>query len=154
VGGAWRAVPGREKHPVTASTFWGAEAYAKWVGGHLPTDVEWEKAARGTDGRDYPWGNEPPDGTYCNYGPTGLGDAAPVGSFPKGASPYGVMDMAGNVYERIVKNTEYSELPRAAMLKSGGFVCPMAFQMRVSDYCGYRTDASNASIGFRCVMRP
>ncbi len=144
-GGAWRAAPGRERHPVAGATWYGAEAYARWVGGRIPTALEWEKAARGTDGRTYPWGEETPDATTCNFGQTGLGDTAPVGSFPKGASPYGVLDMAGNVYERVLG-------PRGpGSIRSGGFVCPMAWQMRASDRCGYALESSHPSVGFRCV---
>lgn len=142
VDGAWRALQGREKHPAACATYWGAEAYAQWAGGHLPSRLEWEKAARGTDGRTYPWGSDAPDATYCNYGPSAIGDTMPVGSYPKGASPYGVMDMAGNVYERM----------KEGGIKSSGFLCPMAFQMRASDGCGYARDTSNVSVGFRCCM--
>ncbi|MCI0339672.1 MAG: formylglycine-generating enzyme family protein [Planctomycetales bacterium] len=145
-GGRWAAAPGRERHPVAAATWHGAVAYARWIGGRLPTDIEWEKAARGTDGRSYPWGEETPDGTFCNFLQAGLDDTSPVGSFPKGASPYGAMDMAGNVYERVLTARG------PGSIRSGGFVCPMAWQMRASDRCGYALDRSHPSVGFRCVM--
>jgi formylglycine-generating enzyme required for sulfatase activity len=146
--GRWRPVQGREKHPAACATYWGAEAYARWVGGNIPDRLEWEKAARGTDGRTYPWGNEDPDPTYCNYGPSNIGDTVPVGSYPKGASAYGCMDMAGNVYERIVTKGR-----GPGSIKNGGFLCPMSFQMRCSDFCGYDPNTSNPSVGFRCAMR-
>ncbi len=112
-----------ENHPVVAVSWYDSQAYAAWLGKKLdlnislPTEAQWEKAARGTDQRKYPWGNSPPDGSQANFcdaefakkypgshqgtpdlkANDGYAGLSPVNAFPKGASPYGVFDMGGNV---------------------------------------------------------
>lgn len=101
-GGEWVALPDYADHPVTEVTWFGAKAYCEWRGGRLPTEAEWEKAARWNpetdDVRYYPWGDMSPNNTLANYLRV-VGGTASVGSFPAGASPSGLLDMAGNVFE-------------------------------------------------------
>jgi len=94
----WVADPGYEHHPVVEVSWAGARDYCAWRGKRLPTEAEWEKAARGTDARRFPWGNAAPDPTRARFA-AAYNATAPVHAHPAGASPYGVQDMSGNAWE-------------------------------------------------------
>jgi formylglycine-generating enzyme required for sulfatase activity len=98
VGNRYTPEVGFERHPVIAETWPGARAYCAWRGARLPTEAERERAARGTTGRTYPWGEEPPGVLRARFG-FRLNDYLPVGSYPDGATPEGVLDLAGNVWQ-------------------------------------------------------
>lgn len=101
-------------HPALGISWDQAVEYCTWTGRRLPTEAEWEKAARGTDGRLYPWGNEEPDPALLNFNHF-ADDTVEVGSYPAGASPYGVLDMAGNVWEWVADGYDedyYTKSPR------------------------------------------
>jgi formylglycine-generating enzyme required for sulfatase activity len=89
---------GGDNYPVACVDWNNANSYCEWAGQRLPTEAEWEKGARGTDGRKYPWGNNDPTNEMANYNQN-VGETSEVGHFPGGASPYGLLDMSGNVWE-------------------------------------------------------
>jgi len=104
-GVSWRhphsasdSISGLDNRPVVQVSWNDAFAYCQWADRRLPTEAEWEKAARGTIGRLYPWGNDAPNANLLNYNRL-VGHLTDVGSYPAGASPYGALDMLGNAYE-------------------------------------------------------
>ncbi len=158
-------------HPVVNVSWYDAKAFCKWLSEKtmkkigLPIEAQWEKAARGTDGRIYPWGNQAPDSILANYD-SNVGDTAEVGSYPAGASPYGALDMAGNVWEWVAdwySGSYYSQSPandpsgpvsgnerslRGGSWGGNGYYIRSAYRRR--DY----PLASNNLIGFRCSLFP
>ena len=151
-GERWRASAGRENHPVTAATGFGAEAYTRWVGGRTPTAPEWEKAAGGPKGRLYPWGDQEPDATRANFARPKPRGTMPVGAHKAGASFYGCLDMAGNAYERVLMRTrDGREAP--VMIKGGSWLSPHSLNLRVLDLCVQPMGVAEGSVGFRCAMR-
>ena len=161
--------PAYADYPVSAISWNEAYAYCTWVGGRLPTEAEWVKAARGDTMRAYPWGDEEPNCNLANSRDDRMGacvgDTAPVGSYPLGASPYGVMDMAGNVWEWVMDyyavgldgtrenidpTTVSLDYPRT--VKGGAWDYSWSW-MRIAYNSDHGPDEHKISFGFRC-MRP
>lgn len=111
-GERWLADPGFENHPVVEVPWMGAVSYCAVNGKRLPTEAEWEKAARGTDGRRYPWGAELAERRHGQFA-AGWNETAPVDTHPAGASPYGVREMAGNVWQWV--SSAYRAYPYSAI---------------------------------------
>jgi serine/threonine-protein kinase len=133
--------------PVVCVTRAQAREYAAWAGGRLPTEAQWTRACQGDDGRTYPWGEAAPDERLANFYYEGRQDVdtTAVGSYPAGASPYGALDMAGNVYEYVEVDDDGHYIVRGGAFSSD------------ADYvvCGARNESDyvfvNYIVGFRVV---
>lgn len=140
----------RENHPINCVDWSQATAYCAWVAKRLPTAEEWKFAARGTDGRRYPWGDEEPYDQFCwSGGSAGLRNTTcPVGSFTEDKSPFGILDMAGNVDE--FASNEYESEGRAFC---GYAAWAITNQLGLMHGCGVRSlaDSGDERTGFRCA---
>ena len=158
--------PSFSDHPVNFVNWHQAFAYCQWAGRRLPTEVEWEKAARGTDGRIFPWGDASPAWNLLNFNYR-WEDTDKVGSFPSGASPFGALDMAGNASEwvqdwyassyyssslnsdSVVPPSGSKRVVRGGSWNEPGFYVLSAFRF------GSEPDGAGApTVGFRCAVTP
>lgn len=149
--GRWRPETGCDRLPALGVTGHGALAFAKWVGGDLPSIAEWQKAAGGVDGWLYPWGDAAPSATLANFAAGGPGGPTPVGSYPAGASPFGCLDMAGNVAERVW--TERGRRAAPVMIRGAGWASPHPLNLRTACLCMQPMPVADRTVGFRCVVR-
>ena len=160
-----------DTQPVVGVTWFDAQAFAEWIGGSLPTEAQWERAARGTAARTYPWGNTPPKARqHANFARR-YNRPMPVGHFPKGESPNGIADLAGNVWEwcldeysltayqrnggevsRNPVNLRFRDVLRARVIRGGAWDVGSAFLRSGLRFKFYPLDSTH-TIGFR-VVRP
>lgn len=163
-GGRFQPAPGRSDHPVTEATWAGARAYCVWGGGDLPTEAQWEAAARGNGDRVYPWGDAPPNAERVSASGR-TGSTAPVGLLAAGVSPFGVLDMGGSVAEwtrslkrpypyRADDGRENVSAAGERTTRGGDYVYdrrPANFTVSFRDGYSNAPERGHRHIGFRCV---
>jgi formylglycine-generating enzyme required for sulfatase activity len=148
--------------PVVNVSWCEASAYCAWAGVRLPSEAEWERAARGFSARKYPWGNENPDAMRANYSDGGPGHPTPVGLYPAGATPEGVLDLAGNVWEWVEdwfapygnlreKNPSGATKGEKRVWRGGSWKLAYEMGLRAADRSRTAPDYTGSSVGFRCV---
>ena len=160
---SWQADPAYASHAVNEVSWVGARDYCAWLNKRLPTEAEWEKAARGVDGRKYPWGNTAPHAKLALFGAS-YNSSAPVDAFPDGASPYGILDMAGNQWEWVssiyqpypYKADDGRESQQAGPIRStrGGGHDSNAEEISTTyrgRFLSRNPKAGHHNIGFRCA---
>ena len=156
----------KSNHPINCVAWSQAAAYCGWAGRRLPTEAEWEKAARGMDGRLYPWGNQEPNSTLLNFDTNVDSITTPVGQYPAGASPYGALDMAGNVNELVADwydESYYRYSPRdnpqgppsgeSRVLRGASWVNASIYVRAAARLRSARNNAYDGG-GFRCAFSP
>jgi formylglycine-generating enzyme required for sulfatase activity len=157
--------PGMDRHPINCVDWQQASAYCAFVGKRLPTEPEWEYAARGADGRKYPWKDGPPANQLCwngdgnDFGKSNRQGTCAVGRYPTGASPFGVFDMAGNVWEWTAsaycpsyEGKDCSEDRK--VIRGGGWNNVKAEYVRAQDRSSESVKTRNDNVGFRCAGTP
>lgn len=156
-GADWRhpsgpgsSISGKESHPVVQMSWYDANAYCEWAVKRLPTNEEWEKAARGTDGRNWPWGNSW-ESDYLNYYGLKPPGTKPVGSFTAGMSPYGAMDMLGNALEWTATIVQGDPSNPLQVERRGGSWGSVAVYLHVPWRNYAAPDDTGPTVGFRCA---
>ena len=144
--GRWDEQIAYPNRPVTDVSWHEATAYAAWANARLPSGAEWEFAARGSEGRTYSWGNEPPDADRANYYDSGPKKPTPVGLYPTGATPEGVLDMTGNVEEWV---DEWADEEHEARVLRGGSWYSYQYILGAAERNRYGPENGFFDIGFR-----